>query len=1016
MNLTDNARRVLEARYLARDANGKVVETPEQLFRRVADAVAEAERKYGGDTETVKRWSDEFYRLMTSLEFLPNSPTLMNAGRSMGMLSACFVLPVGDSIEEIFEAVKATALVQKAGGGTGFSFDRLRPSGDIVTSSGGRTSGPLSFWRVLSEATCAIQQGAFRRGANMGMMSVDHPDILKFVLAKSKPGAFTNYNVSVKVTDEFMEQLRDDPGFPLVVKNQRTSRSYLIPKAVDPENYQLDDLHGRTGDERVGPASDYWSVGDLFDLIVKHAHATGEPGLCFIDAVNRANPTPHVGEMESTNPCLTAETKVWTVAHGAAPIGELANIGRPIEVWTIDQHGQVVPTMLRNIRRTRENADLVRVTFGTGTSIRCTPEHGLYPVNTLIDSRAAADLIPGRDRVWGAYNIPGRPGCCGESGGFEAYDYSIAKVEHLEEREDVYCGVTDHPDHRFLVSVGPDRGVLVANCGEQPLLPYEACNLGSINLAALVRDGGNDGRRGIDLKELKRVIAVAVRFLDNVVDVNRYPLPEIAAVCHANRKTGLGVMGFADALFAAGIPYDSDEALENGRRLASYLQSWAHEASEALARERGSFPNWEGSTWEQKQRLMRNACTTTVAPTGTISIIANCSGGIEPLFALAFTRNVLDGQRLTEVNPEFQRAMLRRQVGEDFLSGLTGRLAEGRSLQDEAGVPDDLKDIFKTARDVSPTNHVLMQAAWQKYCDSAVSKTINLPPEATEDAVRDAYVLAWLQGCKGITVYRDGSRAGQPMANEKKEPPSSSKEDTVPGTAEGSAGDSGKKPGEGGQRGFTVEDIANAVRLMREAGAQPTSLVWGQPGEPMPLPEVLPAVRVRQRTPFGNLHVSVGVHDGTPREVFAQLGKGGDLAAADLEAICRMISLYLRSGGTLARVVEQLSGIGSSLTIPTKEGRVASLADGLARALARYEKALADVGIENLLLGNLTLGPNSALEGSADMAQEDGSALPHNVGSQAEVPTFRIVCPDCEEDLVREGGCMECKNCGWSKC
>jgi len=586
---TDNAMRVLRRRYLLKGPDGRITETPEQMFARVARAVAEAERGYGADDPAVARQAGAFERLMVEGVFLPNSPTLMNAGRELGMLSACFVLPVDDSVEGIFESVKCAALVQKAGGGTGFAFDRLRPTGDYIASSGGATSGPISFWKVFAEATNAIQQGAFRRGANMGMMSVTHPDVLKFITAKGEPGAFENFNISVKVTDAFMSAAAAGPDRPHVVVNPRTGDGYLIPREVELSSYTLADLAPAGGAGR-----DCWTVGEVWRLIVDAAHATGEPGLCFIDRVNADNPTPDLGRIEATNPC-----------------------------------------------------------------------------------------------------------------------------------------------------------------GEQPLLANEACNLGSVNLARFIREGS------FDEEGFGRAVRSGVRFLDNVIDVSNYIAEPIERICRGNRKIGLGVMGFADALMKLGVSYDSDECVAFGGRVARSLTEEAFAASEALAGRRGCFANYAGSLWEMRDRRpMRNAAVTTVAPTGTISIIAGCSGGIEPAFALAFWRNVLGGERMLEVNDVFRGEMMRRGL---WSVELAERLAGGEPLSAVEGIPGDVRRVFVTAHDVPPSRHVELQAAFQECIDGAISKTINLPAGASPDDVEAVYLQAHRSGCKGITVYRDGCRSAQPM-------------------------------------------------------------------------------------------------------------------------------------------------------------------------------------------------------------------------------------------------------------
>ncbi len=559
LKLTVNAVNVLKKRYLLKDERGQVVETPDQMFRRVARAVAEAESLYDPQADTAA-WEEEFYRLMVSLEFLPNSPTLMNAGTEVGQLSACFVLPVEDSIPGIFDAVKHMALVHKSGGGTGFSFSRLRPKGDVVQSTMGIASGPVSFMRIFDVTTEIIRQGGRRRGANMGILRCDHPDILDFITAKDQEGFLSNFNLSVGISDDFMEALEKDEVYYL-----RNPRSGAVTGT----------LHAR----------------DVFNLIVTQAWRTGDPGLIFLDTINRGNPTPHLGEIESTNPC-----------------------------------------------------------------------------------------------------------------------------------------------------------------GEQPLLPWESCNLGSINLKAMVSGGK------LDREKFRRVIRTAVRFLDDVIDINRWPLPETEQVTKGNRKIGLGVMGFADALLMMGIPYNSEEGLQAAKEIASLLEEESHFASSQLASDRGNFPNYAGSVWEKRGIPMRNATTVTIAPTGTISIIAGCSSGIEPIFAIAFVRNVIEGTQLMEINPVFESAARERGFyGNDLMMDI----ARSGTLQYVEGIPEDIRKTFVTAFDIAPQWHVRMQAAFQDHCDNAVSKTVNFSSDASIDDIEETYLMAYRLGCKGITVYRYGSKRDQ---------------------------------------------------------------------------------------------------------------------------------------------------------------------------------------------------------------------------------------------------------------
>jgi ribonucleoside-diphosphate reductase alpha chain len=559
LKLTVNAVNVLKKRYLLKDEHGQVVETPDGMFRRVAKAVAKADLAYSPQAD-VAALEEEFYRLMVSLDYLPNSPTLMNAGTGVGQLSACFVLPVEDSIHGIFDAVKDMALVHKSGGGTGFSFSRLRPRGDVVQSTMGIASGPISFMRIFDVTTEIIRQGGRRRGANMGIMRCDHPDILDFITAKDQDGFFSNFNLSVGITDGFMEALEKDDVYFL-----RNPRSGAITGS----------LHAR----------------DVFNLIVTQAWRTGDPGLVFLDTINRKNPTPHLGEIESTNPC-----------------------------------------------------------------------------------------------------------------------------------------------------------------GEQPLLPWESCNLGSINLKNMVKGGQWDRER------LSHTIRTAVHFLDNVIDINRWPLAETERVTLGNRKIGLGVMGLADTLLMMGIAYDSEEGLRAAQEVATILEEESHLASGELAAQRGVFPNFKGSIWDERGMPMRNATTVTIAPTGTISIIAGCSSGIEPLFAISFVRNVIEGTQLMEINPIFEETA--KELG-FYSNDLMMDIARSGTLRHLDDIDEDVKRVFVTAFDIAPEWHVRMQAAFQEHCDNAVSKTINFASDASIDDIEEAYRLAYDLGCKGITVYRYGSKREQ---------------------------------------------------------------------------------------------------------------------------------------------------------------------------------------------------------------------------------------------------------------
>lgn len=598
--LSENALTVLQSRYLIKDHQGKCIETPAQLFSRVALLVARAEAGYGATDTEIKIWHRKYYDLMAQLVFLPNSPALMNAGRR-GILSACFVLPIEDSIEEIFETIKQTALIQKAGGGTGFSLDKLRPTGDLVASSGGTTSGPISFWRVFSETTDAIQQGAFRRGANMGMMSIGHPDILKFLHAKQNLKAFTNFNISVKITDDWMRTLATSGKSLHIVENPRTQQQYLLPRRVDIAGYTINDLHKLTGKppRPAGRTGQFYTVSDIWKVIVKCAHKTGEPGVAFIDRINRDNPTPLLGRIEATNPC-----------------------------------------------------------------------------------------------------------------------------------------------------------------GEQPLLPYEACTLGSINLVKFVTL--DQPKAEMNWPALAETVKLAVRFLDNIIDVCDYPVRDTIRLAQANRKIGLGVMGFADCLFLLGIPYDSQQGIKFGETVMKFINKNARQAGNTLADLRGPFPNWNDSIWRtEKNRKVRNASITCIAPTGTISIIADCSCGIEPAYSLVFVRRILNGSKLLQINPIFRQTA---EKGGFYSKKLEKHIAKTGSIQKIPQIPPKIRKVFKCAYDIKPQWHIRMQAAFQRHCDAAVSKTINFPQKATVAAVDKAYKLAYRLGCKGITIYRRRSRDREPMS------------------------------------------------------------------------------------------------------------------------------------------------------------------------------------------------------------------------------------------------------------
>lgn len=677
--LSQNALVVLERRYLKKNRKGKPSESPEALFRRVARAVASADATLDPKTN-VKKTEDDFFRLITSLAFVPNSPTLMNAGRRLGQLAACFVLPVTDSIDSIFQTLRHTAMIHKSGGGTGFSFSRVRPENDTVLSTRGVSSGPISFMTVFDVATETVKQGGTRRGANMGILRVDHPDIETFIKSKTDLAKLNNFNISVALTSSFMKALAEGKDYDL----------------VNPRNKQRGTRSAKA----------------IFDQIVRAAWQSGEPGVVFLDRINENNPTPQLGEIEATNPC-----------------------------------------------------------------------------------------------------------------------------------------------------------------GEQPLLPYESCTLGSINLAKMVESGK------LNKAKLKRCIWTAVHFLDNVIEVNKYPLRQIETMTKKTRKIGLGVMGFADLLIQLGIRYDSKAAVRRAEQIMAFISRQARMASAALAKTRGNFPAYEGSVFDDpKTPFMRNATTTTVAPTGTISIVAGCSSGVEPLFAVAYERKVLDGETMLEIHPLFKK--LAKKDG-FFNKKLVEEIAQTGSIQQIESIPDNLKRLFVTAHDIAPEWHIRIQAAFQKHTDNAVSKTVNFPHDATTQDVEKVYRLAYESGCKGVTIYRYGSRGHQ-------------------------------------------------VLNIRTDGAESAAIV------PRTRPIRTTGVTERINTGCGKLYVTINEDDAGICEVFAQMGKTGGCASSQIEAAGRLISLALRSGVKVEAVVKQLTGIRCPSPIWQNGGMVLSCPDAISHVIEHY--------------------------------------------------------------------------------
>ena len=751
MELSKNALTVLERRYLIKNGEGVVIETVEELFRRVAGAIAASDRRYDENADC-EALADSFYRMMTNLEFLPNSPTLMNAGRPLGQLSACFVLPVEDTMEGIFETIKQAALIHKSGGGTGFSFSRLRPCGSAVNSTGGVASGPISFMKVFNMATEAVKQGGTRRGANMGILRVDHPDIMEFIHCKTNNKEITNFNISVGLTEKFMNAV--EAG----------------------KDYELVDPHG-------GRVTGTLNAREVFECIVDAAWHNGEPGIIFLDRLNRDNVVPKAGEIESTNPC-----------------------------------------------------------------------------------------------------------------------------------------------------------------GEQPLLPYESCNLGSINLTKMLRE--ENGVYSFDWDKLKATAKKAVHFLDNVIDANKYPLKEIDFMTKQTRKVGLGVMGWADALLRLKIPYNSEQAVRLAETVMRAVTEAGREESRELAKARGTFPLFQESTLDQ-EFPQRNATVTTIAPTGTLSLLASCSSGVEPIFGYVYIRNIMDGTEMIEVNPILREVLEERGLYSDELMK---KIAKQGSLEGIEEIPEEIRRVFVSAHEVSPEFHIRMQAAFQRHTDNAVSKTVNFCNSATREEVAEVYKLAFRLGCKGVTIYRDCSRS---------------------------------------------EQVLNIGKVKKD-GQEESPAEGGQAViKPRPRPDMTTGITERVKIGCGNLYITVNYDDKGICEIFTNTGKAGGCPSQS-EATARLASIALRSGIDVRSIIDQLKGIRCPSTIRQSGMKCTSCPDAIAKAIERVYQ-------QQVRLGHWAEPELSAAEGPA--------------ASQAEtvVPGRMRFCPECGAKLEHEGGCVICRNCGYSK-
>jgi len=815
--LSQNARTVLEKRYLVKDASGKATETPEDMFWRVATVVAEADRRYGASEGAVTEAAEQFYRLMTERRFEPNSPTLMNAGRPLGQLSACFVLPVEDSLSNgrngIYDTLRSMALIHQSGGGTGFSFSRLRAKGSMVRSTTGVASGPVSFMKLYDASTDAVKQGGTRRGANMGILRVDHPDILEFITCKEDLTQVTNFNISVAVTTKFMEAVKAGTSYDL----------------IDPTTRQV-----------VGQLD----AQMVWNKMIDGAWRTGEPGCFFIDEANRYNPVPHLGAYEATNPC-----------------------------------------------------------------------------------------------------------------------------------------------------------------GEQPLLAYDVCNLGSINVGYYVENGE------MDWDAFASDVALSTHFLDNIIDVNKYPLPEIDALSKRIRRIGLGVMGFADALVRLGIAYDSPEGVEFGRRVMQFVDVESKKESERLANDRGAFPEWARSIWgpdetcardsEGKRiramQLLRNCNVTTVAPTGTISIIAGCSSGLEPLFAVAFMRNQA-GVMMPDVNEDF--VALAKKEGW-YTDALMERIArEGRV--DFPEVPARWQRVFVTANAIAPEWHMRMQAAFQEHCDSAISKTTNFAHTATVADVRAIYELAYDLECKGVTVYRDGSRDNQVL--------STGATDKAKSERDGAPADKRELADLKGTMAELEAEVERLKKALYDAEAENL-----QRRQKRSRPDKLRGTSIRKETPLGTMFVHVTEDDrGQPFEVFINLGKAGGSAMADAEAMGRLISLALRSGIPLMEIHKQLRGISSDRAVGLGPNKVLSVPDAIGIALYDWyqEKQL---GIQQELLRE-SRGPSTPVREEITVSHTTPTGEQAQISFDAGAESFIGTCPDCGSQLEYAEGCVKCHVCGFSEC
>ena len=839
LKISKNALAILEKRYFIKNEKEEVQEDAEGMFRRVAKAIALVEKNYNKKEEEIIKIENDFYEIMSNLEFLPNSPTLMNAGTSNQQLSACFVLPVEDSMESIFTTIKNTSLVHQSAGGTGFNFSHIRPKNDKVKTTGGVASGPISFMKVFDAATEAVKQGGKRRGANIGILNCYHPDIIEFIKCKNEDKVISNFNISVMIEDKFMKAVENNRNYDLI--NPKTN---IVNKTI--------------------------KAKEIFNLIVEQAWKNGEPGILFYDRINKDNPTPDIAPIEATNPCIIGSTLIATAdGRNAVSIKQLTEEGKDIPVYCYGDN-KIEVSMARNPRKTREKAEVWKVELDDGSIIIATPDHKFRRRNNtevmLKDLKQLDSLMP--------FNYDNHKVKSISFYGYEdVYNLTVDKYNN-------YAIITSNNDNAFIKS----SGICISNCGEIPLSSYGACNLGSINLTKIIKDGK------IDWNKFEKLIILSVRFLDNVVDACKFPLPEIEKKVKEERKIGLGVMGFADMLIMLGIKYNSKDSYKLASKLVQFLREIADSASRQLAKEKGDFPVIKKSIY--KNTSMRNATRLTIAPTGTLSIIAGCSSSIEPTFSVCYVRTIMDGQKFIEVNPFFEGSLKNAGVYSDKL---LEKVSTKASIQEIEEIPKEIRDIYVTAHDVLPEEHVKIQSIFQEYIDNSISKTCNLPNSATKEDVEKIIFQAWNDGCKGITVYRDGSREAQVLS--------------IKGSTE----------------------VKKDEFVFKEK-YRPDEYAYGKTHQ-------------FKTAQCGKILLTVnGDSKESIRELICTVGQSGDCITSHQEALFKMASHLLRYGIPLKVVIKSLKGIGCPKPTFWKEYNCSSSClDVMARKIEEYAKEIINI-------------------------------------------------------------------------